>query len=322
MVSMTVKFSIVIPLYNKEDTIERAITSILNQTYSRYEIIVVDDGSTDLSYKKVLQINDPRISIIKQRNQGVSSARNKGINFSSGVLIAFLDADDEWLPTHLETIINLYTKYPGAGAYTTNYLVNYPDGRIIQPTYVGIPPPPFNGPIHNYFKTLFEGDPPICASTACIPKEIFGKVGLFPLGEQMGEDLDMWGRIALEFDIVFDWTIGAIWHIGPNKPLCTKLEPFVKTATRVLETSEVKKDYIVYLEKYIEKKILECATNNISSGDFSTARKLLLNNKMKNYFLQKIFWLLITLFPVQLLKFLKLFKKTLYDLTEVFMNFD
>jgi len=100
-----------------------------------------------LSYKKVLQINDPRISIIKQRNQGVSSARNKGINFSSGVLIAFLDADDEWLPTHLETIINLYTKYPGAGAYTTNYLVNYPDGRIIQPTYVGIPPPPFNGPI-------------------------------------------------------------------------------------------------------------------------------------------------------------------------------
>jgi len=117
MVSMTVKFSIVIPLYNKEDTIERAITSILNQTYSRYEIIVVDDGSTDLSYKKVLQINDPRISIIKQRNQGVSSARNKGINFSSGVLVAFLDADDEWLPTHLETIINCIQSIMGRSIY-------------------------------------------------------------------------------------------------------------------------------------------------------------------------------------------------------------
>jgi len=102
-------FSVVIPLYNKKRYIERTIHSVLNQTYNNFEILVIDDGSKDDSPEIVRNINDSRVRLITQSNGGPSKARNTGIKNAHGKFIAFLDADDEWLPTKLEKHYKLHT---------------------------------------------------------------------------------------------------------------------------------------------------------------------------------------------------------------------
>ena len=105
------KISIVIPLYNKEHYIEDTIKSVLAQTYSNWEAIIIDDGSTDASAKIVQSIPDSRIRLYQQANQGVSKARNHGIELATGDYIAFLDADDQWKPNYLETMNLLAEQY-------------------------------------------------------------------------------------------------------------------------------------------------------------------------------------------------------------------
>ncbi|MCI0616687.1 glycosyltransferase, partial [bacterium] len=101
-------FSVVIPTYNRGHVLTRAIQSVLNQTFSDFELIIVDDGSTDKSLELVEQINDPRIFYIRQENQGVSAARNAGVKVSKGKYITFLDSDDEALPEWLSLLVNSF----------------------------------------------------------------------------------------------------------------------------------------------------------------------------------------------------------------------
>ena len=106
--------SVVIPLYNKERYIARAIQSALGQTYGDFELIVVDDGSTDGSVDIVSQFADTRLRLINQANAGVGAARNRGIKDAKYELITFLDADDEWMPDFLETVLELREEFPEA----------------------------------------------------------------------------------------------------------------------------------------------------------------------------------------------------------------
>jgi len=116
------KISVVIPLYNKHNTIGRTVQSILNQTVQPYEIVVVNDGSTDGSEKLIENLNNPLISLRSQSNSGVSMARKKGIEEAKGDWIAFLDADDEWLDEQIATYLNLIEKNPEARLVATAYL--------------------------------------------------------------------------------------------------------------------------------------------------------------------------------------------------------
>jgi glycosyltransferase involved in cell wall biosynthesis len=106
-----IKFSIIIPAYNRFDMVQKAINSVLLQTYPHYELIVVDDGSTDDTYK-ISNIFKDKIKLIKQENLGVSAARNKGIEISSHEYIAFLDSDDIWLPEKLQEHVNFIQENP------------------------------------------------------------------------------------------------------------------------------------------------------------------------------------------------------------------
>jgi len=111
--------SVVIPLYNKERHIARAIQSVLGQTHRDLELIVINDGSTDGSEKTAERYTDPRIQLVHQANAGVSAARNRGIAEARAELVAFLDAYDEWLPEHLAAINRPAKKQPECGAYCT-----------------------------------------------------------------------------------------------------------------------------------------------------------------------------------------------------------
>jgi len=119
------KISVVIPVYNKDKYIKNTIQSVLNQSFKDFELLVVNDGSTDNSVKIIQSFNDPRIRFFSQNNQGVAVARNFGVDKANAKLIAFLDGDDIWLSNHLDEIWQLYQKFPEAAFFATAYQIKY-----------------------------------------------------------------------------------------------------------------------------------------------------------------------------------------------------
>ena len=113
------------PLFNKERSIKSTITSVLKQTVADFELLVINDGSTDKSREMVAGIQDSRIKIVDKPNGGVSNTRNEGIKFASNTYVALLDADDLWEPDFLETIRKLIADYPEAECYTTGFACKY-----------------------------------------------------------------------------------------------------------------------------------------------------------------------------------------------------
>lgn len=209
-------YSIVIPLYNKADTVERAIRSALNQTVQDFEIVVVNDGSTDNSVKIVESIKDSRIHLIQQENKGVSGARNRGIAEAQHELIAFLDADDEWLPAFLETIRRMVDRYPDCGLYATRYFLRSKSGKQ-QPAIVRGLPDAFEGIMGNYFEIATHSNPPVCSSAICARKSALEQIGWFPVGVTSGEDLLTWARIASRFSVAYSMSCLSIFHQTPSE---------------------------------------------------------------------------------------------------------
>ena len=113
--------SVIIPLYNKESYIKNTLRSVLEQNFTDFEIIIVNDGSTDNSLEIVSSFKDERIQVIHQPNSGASSSRNKAIQSAKTEYIAFLDADDFWFPNHLEELVQLIQDFPNCGMYCSRY---------------------------------------------------------------------------------------------------------------------------------------------------------------------------------------------------------
>lgn len=208
-------FSVVIPLYNKEATVARAIQSVLNQTVQDFEILVVNDGSTDKGPEIVSKINDPRIRLIDQTNQGVSAARNKGIAEAKYQFIAFLDADDEWLPEFLETIVHLRIKFPVCNVFATKYYFSSSEGIRRQAVVNGLPFGFSEGILDNYFSAASISDPPLWTGAISVEKKAIQDIGGFPLGIASGEDLLTWARLATEHQIAYSIQPCAI-HYNPQ----------------------------------------------------------------------------------------------------------
>jgi len=202
--------SVVIPLYNKEKYIKRAIESVLNQTFQKFEIIVVNDGSTDKSAEIVQNIKDPRIRLVNQKNAGVSAARNKGIQEAKYEYISFLDADDFWEKNFLETLWNLKNKYPKCGVFATSYKFLYSDGTVGFPIIKGLKEN-FEGIIDDYFKIALQSDPLIWTSAVMVKKYCLKKIGGFPVGIRAGEDLLTWARLAVNCKIAYSYKYLAVF---------------------------------------------------------------------------------------------------------------
>lgn len=195
------KFSVIIPLYNKAPYVHKALESVCAQTYRDYELIVINDGSTDNSaivadeYLKATDGIDYKI--INQPNAGVSAARNNGVALSHGEYVAFLDADDWWEPTYLERMAQLINDYPDAGLYACNY-VYYKPGK----THIAINN--IETGYFNYPKVYFEGGVmPITSISVAIPCKVFDEMNGFPLGIKLGEDFLLWSKIALQYPVAF-----------------------------------------------------------------------------------------------------------------------
>lgn len=186
------QISVVIPLYNKETEIERALRSVMEQSLSVGEIIVVNDGSTDSSKEVVERFiaahPDAGIRLINQKNSGVSAARNRAIEEAKGSYIALLDADDWWLPNYIAEVCRMMEYYPDADAYSTAFdiVTNKRHTRAAVPTTER-----YISPAEEALKSRY----PIIPSTATLRREMVLKCGGFPEGMRIGEDQWLWVRM-------------------------------------------------------------------------------------------------------------------------------
>ena len=208
--------SVVIPLYNKAGQVARTLRSVLEQTFDRFEVVIVDDGSTDGSADEACSVHDNRIRIVRQRNAGVSAARNRGIAEARYDLIAFLDADDEWKPTYLETQCNLYRKYPDCSVFACNYEFRNADGRVTPTILRRLPFAGEDGILSNYFEVASCSHPPLWTSAVMVRKQAVQAVGGFPVGVRSGEDLLTWARLAVAGKIAFSNRVEAVFILDPS----------------------------------------------------------------------------------------------------------
>ncbi len=190
--------SVIIPTYNYGHFIKEAIKSVLSQSFSDLEVIVVDDGSTDGTKNVISTFNDSRISYIFQNNGGLSSARNNGLINSSGEYIGFLDADDLWMPEKLELQLSIFKKKQNVGLVYTGYEVIDYSGTCIATRNVH----KIEGDLISQLilGNIVSGS----ATTSLVRRKCYETVGLFDSTLKSCEDWDMWLRIALiaEFDYI------------------------------------------------------------------------------------------------------------------------
>ena len=195
--------SVVIPLYNKEQSVNATLDSVLAQTFHDFEVVVVDDGSTDESANVVrgfLQ-KDNRIRLVEKENGGVCSARNQGIKESRGEYIAFLDADDNWDKDYLTEQVRMIRDFPEAAMWGINF-AELSNGKLVRTLATGLSEG-YRGYVENYFQMKGRVSDLFCSSSVVIRKEVFEKVGGFDERIKYAEDNDMWFRIIATNKVAF-----------------------------------------------------------------------------------------------------------------------
>lgn len=213
--------SVIIPAYNHENYIEDCLYSVLNQTYKNIEIIVINDGSTDETEKKIMKVIDGdknRIHYISQDNQGVCRTLNRGLNIVSGKYIAFLASDDMWLPNRLEKQLRYLeeNKHVGFVFSDSKFIFNSEVSDLKFSDYKPILKKLFSESHSNrniYNDLLYENF--ISAITILIRKEAIDKVGKFDANIDF-EDYDMWLRLSKEYDAGYIPDVLALYRMHGN----------------------------------------------------------------------------------------------------------
>ena len=199
------KISVVIPLYNKAPFVEKAVRSVLSQSFTDYELIVVDDGSSDESPEIAMRVMEDHDNcrMIRQENSGVSTTRNNGVAASHGDYLCFLDADDWWEPTFLEEMVRLIDEFPEAGIYGTNYTILNETKQKTRVAAIGVDDGFEKGYINyclTYSKTMYM---PLTSTSVAIPRRVFDEMKGFPEHVKLGEDFLLWIHIALRYKVAF-----------------------------------------------------------------------------------------------------------------------
>ena len=242
--------SIIIPTYNRAHTLKRALDSVLAQTRPADEIIVVDDGSTDLTEQLIKQ-NYPQVIYIKQANQGVSAARNTAIKIAKGEWLALLDSDDEWLPNKLEAQLALLEQQPGH--------------KLIHSDEIWIR----NGVRVNQMKKhaksggwIFENCLPLCAispSAAMIHRDLFAEIGLFDEELPACEDYDLWLRITARHPVLYCEEALILKYGGHEDQLSQQhwgMDRFrIQALVKCLQNNQLADDDRIAAQAMLDKKI-------------------------------------------------------------------
>ena len=195
-------FSVIIPLYNKADYIKSTLLSVLNQDFTDFEVLIINDGSTDNSLEVLEQFSDNRIKLFNQENKGASNARNHGISLANGSYIALIDADDIWYRNHLTELRNQTLKFPDAELYCNNYEV-FLNENTVKPAQFNFDFGKDIVLVRDFFKASIIN----CVawtSAVAFTKETFETLGCFDETLDTNEDLDLWIKFGLKYPISFN----------------------------------------------------------------------------------------------------------------------
>lgn len=219
------KFSVVISVYNKANFIRKTIESVLAQKESDYEIIIVNDASTDKSEQVIQSFLDNRISYnCLKENSGAAAARNKGVELATGQYIAFLDGDDLWDKNYLSTISDLITHFPDHSVFATAVQIQEHDGyRDSKYTFQN--PEKKEQLSLNYFESSLKNTI-LTSSSTVVKKSVFGQTGTYDTRIKSGQDTDLWVRIGLQYRVAFSTKALVTYTFAPES-----LYQSVKTVT-------------------------------------------------------------------------------------------
>ena len=284
--------TVIVPLYNKVNEIERSLQSIYHQTVTGYELIIIDGGSTDGSLEIAeSHMNDSRIRLVHQKSKGLPAARNEAIALSRGELIAFLDADDEWHPDFLETIIRLYHQYPDAGIYATAY--ERFSVTTAKPSPLKGLSEAFEGYLPSWFTVYVKsGYPPFCPCSVALHRNMFSKTGYFNPNSRMAEDVEMWVKAALNVPIVFTKEIHARYHLFAENKMSTDYYP-IEQLPPVTYLDSIPEGILQkradYSDVLLAKEYLNLITAyfNLGAGHRKYARQALAKSASKEFIVRR-----------------------------------
>ena len=273
-------FSVVIPAYNAEKFVMGAVNSVLNQTHRDFELVIVDDGSTDGTGAVIKQCADSRIRYIYQENAGVSAARNKGITESKGEFVCFLDSDDEWKENHLEVLNSLIEKYNDCGLYITGYDIRLNNGEIIHKSQQILSKIQDEEIMSDDgYDVLNKNGYFFNTNTICCRREVFDKVGLFAVGVKNGEDDDMWLRIFAYYSVAISKKATTVYDRSNCGATGQRTEVFrhrfLERVEGILSSPEIPEYRKESLRIWVERNKLSTARKYILSCDKREAFKLL-----------------------------------------------
>ena len=271
-------FSIIIPLYNKEKFIENTIKSVLGQSFQDFELIVVNDGSTDTSFELVNKLKDRRIKTYSISNAGVSKARNFGIQKATSKLIVFLDADDLWKNNHLQELYKLRKAHPHCGLYAMGYTKKFDNADPIHAHYFGLEK--HSGVVDDFFLSSIV-DCIAWTSALMVPKIVFQKLGGFNDGLKTSEDTEMWIRIALNYPVAFCWKMTAckVQRSDENHLSMSKLRVDSLKIFKQFEAEEINN---LSLKRFLDLNRFSMALDRKKSGDFKNYKLLKESINIKN----------------------------------------
>lgn len=272
-----VSVSVVIPLYNKAAYIARAMDSVLAQTYPDFELIVVDDGSTDGSGEIVAKYDNPRVKLLVQENAGECAARNRGVSESQARWVAFLDADDEWLPEFLEQTMAVAETNPSLLAVFTNFKRAPTNTCAISHRTRGATIQDY---MHFHVTNNGRG---MSSSSVVVRKEPLLAVGGFPVGVRHGGDTDTWARLAWTGEVEYVPKILAIYHTEAlgrvmnenTRPTGYAHEAVVASYHQWKQQGRIPQRLLESSRRYIECAFLRHAAELVRIGNTADARRVL-----------------------------------------------
>jgi glycosyltransferase involved in cell wall biosynthesis len=269
------RVSVVIPLFQKAPYVRRCLDSVAAQTFADFEVIVVDDGSTDSGGDCVLERQDPRFRLVRQANAGHGAARNRGIAAARGEWVAFIDADDEWRPEFLEATLAETERYPALVAVFTNVT----DSRFAVPL-LG---PRVSGPVGDYFEFLMANRGLGMTSMGTLARcSALRACGGFRPGVKVGEDQDAFARLAWHGPVAFLARELAVYHADlPNSStlrsrLGAPVFPAAIDSYRLLSrAARVPRHLDSGSRRFIDHLLLEHAASLINYGSRGEALRVL-----------------------------------------------
>jgi glycosyltransferase involved in cell wall biosynthesis len=202
--------SVAIPLYNKAPFIAATVRSALAQTFTDFEIVVVDDGSTDGGLAQLAEFRDVRLSVVQQKNAGVGAARTRAMREGRGRYVAFLDADDLWHPRHLAHLMELAERYPAAALFGNKFAEGT---KLGAPSTDAVSPAQYRV-VDDYFAECASGRMPLYTSSCMVLRDHALALGGFPAGHYCGEDLALWMRLAVDAPVAVSDFVGCYYRRG------------------------------------------------------------------------------------------------------------